>query len=236
MRKSYRGVGSLLLVVVAGSAAFTACVCDDRVASSDAGSSPTTTSTNPVPTSTGTGTSAPDGATPVDAEADTAIAPLLDAAPDGTTLIDGAPTDASKPMPTCRTPAQNPLAFNLRCAAAPSNPTPGGRIQNGTYVLNGAFGPLFCPSAYIFGSAEVFSQDGEQFLRYNVLRKTSTTDVGTAVSGTHWLNYDAASGRMRVEEMCDPVRKGNVRTGEVSVQGADLVLTFTGGQERWQMK
>jgi hypothetical protein len=41
---------------------------------------------------------------------------------------------------------------------------------------------------------------------------------------------------MRVEEMCDPVRKGNVRTGEVSVQGADLVLTFTGGQERWQMK
>lgn len=236
MRKSYRGVGSLVLFVVAGSAAFTACVGDDPVATSDAGGSPTTTATTTAPTSTTTGTTAPDGATPADAEADTAIPPLLDAAPDGTTLIDGAPLDAGKPMPTCRVPTQNPLAFNLRCAASPSNPTPGGRVQNGTYVLNGAFGPLFCPSAYIFGSAEVFSQDGEQFLRYNVLKKTSTNDPGTAVSGTHWINYDSASGRLRVEEMCDPLRKGNVRTGEVSVQGADLVLTFTGGQERWQMK
>lgn len=202
----------------------------------DAGGTPPTATTPATPTAP---TTVPDALAPLpDAEVngDAAVPALLDAAPDGAVLIDGAPLDASRPMPTCRAPAVNANAFNLRCSANASNPTPGGRVLNGTYVLNGGYGALMCPSTFIFGYAEVFSELGEQFIRYYALKRATTTDVGVSVSGTYWLNYDSTTGRLRAEEMCDPVRKGVVRTGEVAVAGTQLTLTFVNGQERWDKK
>lgn len=233
-------VALAFLFAVPTAFAAVACVGDDPVATGDSGAptATSTTTTAPVPTGSDAQT-APDGQSVTDSSTgDGAVAPLLDAAPDGATLIDGASLDGGKPMPVCRVglPTGTTGAFNQRCRASASNPTPGGRILNGSYVLSLGYGSLYCPSAYVIGSAEVFSEGTNQFLRFSVLKKTSTTDPGTPATGTYWLDYDSVSGRLRAEEMCDGARKGTVRTGVVSVVVDTVTFTFVDGQEAWDRK
>ncbi len=152
--------------------------------------------------------------------------------------MDSSPGDAAvdsavpPPAVACTEGALATGAFNFRCSAGPGAVNAGGTIATGIYNLSRAHNGLFCPSAYVIGSAEVFRlSTGELLMRFLVLKKASTTDPGTRVTGTAWLQ--TVGGRVTYTELCDPGRKGQVKTGSVEANATSFILTFLGGQEEW---
>jgi len=226
-----RSLLSLPLLLSLPAALFVACVGDDPTPAdpaADASTAPTTT-VAPGPD----GATPGDGATPNDGATSSDGATPSDGATssDGATPVDAA--DAAKPPPTCRVPASTG-GFYTRCRAAAGAVTPGGNVQGGAYVLQGAQGLNYCTATFVFGTGEVFTENGETYLRYNVLRAATTGDNPVPYTGTLWLTYSPATGALRTEEMCDATRKGQSRTGTIEVVANDMTLTFPNGQEVWK--
>ncbi len=228
-----RSLLSISLVMALPAMAIVACVGDDPSGAEADAASPTPSTTTTVPADGATlpdtsvrpgpdAASNPDGATSPDA-GDSAVtdAQLLDAA------------DSAKPPPTCRMPGTTG-GFYTRCRAAAGTVVPGGNLQNGAYVLQGAQGQNYCTAVFVFGTAEVFTENGETYMRYSVYRAAAAGDTTAPYTGTIWLTYSPATGALRAEEMCDATRKGQSRTGTIEVIGNDVTFTYANGQDVWK--
>lgn len=140
--------------------------------------------------------------------------------------------DSSKPTTTCVDQTLAAGAFNHLCSVNPIAVNPGGTFAVGTYASSLDQGQPYCPIPYIIGSAVVYQENNATFFRFWVLRKTTPQDPGTPVRGTYWIKTNG-NGQLEVEEMCDLQNKGKIKTGTLSVSGADYTMTWSNGQETW---
>ena len=164
------------------------------------------TSTTPAQdggAATGTsGTSGTSGTTDSGADADAANPPV-DSGPDG-----------ARPTVTCVVQVLYSGAANQTCSAAAEALTPGGGFAVGGYQKdrfwrNGGCG---ANERYYIGSASVFVQGGNTFMRYTETRRAVAGDPGTTVNGTWWLQSDGA-GNLTRTEVCNAALLGTKETG-----------------------
>jgi len=165
-------------------------------------------------------------------------ATITDASADDSASDVAVEAEAGKPQPTCVNEGNVAGAYNhAGCKANASSVSPGGLFALGDYVNAGLYGVPYCPIAYAIGSATVFQENGGTFFRYAVTRKTSGSDPGTTTYGTFLIQTNG-NGDLTVEEMCDTQNKGLVKTGTLSISGADYTMTWKNGntvigQETW---
>lgn len=152
-----------------------------------------------------------------------------------------ASTDAGPTLPPveCKSQAVTPGSAWHRCTASPAVVTPGGPIATGTYNLQRSW--KGCGTrVYIFGSAEIYTLNGDVFMRYFLSLAPSTSGTITADYsryGTWFLETDPATGALKRTELCDGPTKGKVETGTyASGIGLPFVMSVTQPsefQESW---
>lgn len=124
-----------------------------------------------------------------------------------------------------------PGAYNTRCTASAAATTPGGNLlAPQDYLLSRWWGPP-CQT-YDIGSASVFAYQGNTFMRYQTITRTTTSEAGTKRTGTYWLQT-GAQGALRRTEMCDPATKGQFAVGTYEQTATQLHMTFPNHQSGW---
>ena len=89
---------------------------------------------------------------------------------------------------------------------------------------------------YHIGSASVFAQNGNTFMRYVMVSKAAAGDVGTTVRGTWWLQSNGSGGLTRTE-LCRAGYVNTQETGTYQQTATNLIMEIGGGfQESWEIQ
>ncbi len=122
-------------------------------------------------------------------------------------------------------------AYNFRCRLNAAVTTPGGELSVPRDYLLGSWSGTSC-FGYGIGSASVFTYAGNQFMRFQTVTRTLTTDPGVKTTGTLWLQSDGR-GNISATELCDPAQKGKVTAITYQQTATQLFFNLPDRQYVW---